>query len=173
MRIMLLGAGGFIGRHIMTELLGSGHEVNAVVRSVGDLAEAFPQVRFVAMDLARAVSPEDWREALSGVDIVINAAGLLRGRDMEAVHVSMPRALYGPAISAPLAGCRFPAPASRRSRRCRGLRVLPPHWPCPMPACASLSVVKRMGCPLFLASGLVMTAVRHRADGGDMTFYGG
>lgn len=94
MRILLLGAGGFIGRHILAELLAAGHEVIGVARSTHALSVAFPMAAFVALDLARELHAEAWSAKLAGVDIIVNAAGLLRGRDMDAVHVDMPRALY-------------------------------------------------------------------------------
>lgn len=99
MRILLLGAGGFIGRHVMAELLAGGHQVTGMVRSIGTLAAAFPQARFVAIDLAEATRAEDWREHLTGVDIVVNTAGRLRGPDMDAVHVRMPLALQEAALA--------------------------------------------------------------------------
>ncbi len=94
---MVLGAGGFIGRHILAELLAGGHEVVGVVRSIGALGAAYPQIRFLEMDLARATRAEDWQDRLAGVDCIINAAGILRGRDMNAIHVAMPRALVAAA----------------------------------------------------------------------------
>jgi uncharacterized protein YbjT (DUF2867 family) len=94
MRVMVLGAGGFIGRHIVAELLAQGHDVVGVVRRIDDIAEALPTVAFVAMDLAQALDPDIWSAQIEGVDIVVNAAGLLRGRDLDAVHVVMPRALH-------------------------------------------------------------------------------
>lgn len=100
MRILLLGAGGFIGRHILADLLASGHEVVAVVRRAHGLADAFPGVRFLEMDLAQARRAADWTVALAGVDVVVNAAGLLRGPDMEAVHIAMPQALGEAAVAA-------------------------------------------------------------------------
>ncbi|MBO9575385.1 MAG: SDR family oxidoreductase [Sphingobium sp.] len=100
MRILLLGAGGFIGRHIVAELLRGGHEVVAVVRRAHGLDRAFPAVRFVEMDLAGAVQLADWGPLLHGVDLIVNAAGLLRGPAMEAVHVAMPRALHAAAVQA-------------------------------------------------------------------------
>lgn len=93
MRILLLGAGGFIGRSILSALLAAGHEVTGVVRRSRGLAEAFPQAEFLEIDLAKALSPEDWAPHLAGIDLVVNAAGLLSGPDLEAVHVAMPRAL--------------------------------------------------------------------------------
>ena len=94
MRILLLGAGGFIGRHILSDLLSAGHDVIGVARSTALLTHAFPDVRFVQIDLARALRAEDWTPHLAGVDVIVNAAGLLRGRDLKAVHVAMPSALY-------------------------------------------------------------------------------
>lgn len=91
MRIMILGAGGFIGRHILADLLAAGHQVVGVARRTGQLAEAFPEATFLALDLAAA--EDSWAARLAGIDVVVNAAGLLRGRGMEAVHVAMPRAL--------------------------------------------------------------------------------
>nr|WP_250890028.1 SDR family oxidoreductase [Sphingobium nicotianae] len=97
---MLLGAGGFIGRQIMAELLAHGHDLVAVVRRVAGLDAMFPAARFVTLDLARATGPADWAPHLPGIDLVINCAGILRGRDMVPVHVDMPRALYAAAREA-------------------------------------------------------------------------
>lgn len=100
MRIMLLGAGGFIGRSIMADLLASDHEVIGIARNVGELPFAFPVAQFIAIDLAQAANPEVWRHHLPGIDIIINAAGILRGRDMDAIHVDTPKALYTAALDA-------------------------------------------------------------------------
>jgi uncharacterized protein YbjT (DUF2867 family) len=100
MRILVLGAGGFIGRHILSDLLGAGHDVIGVARSTQELAAVFPQATFIALDLARAVRAEAWSGHLAGVDVVVNAAGLLRGPEMDAVHVAMPKALLGAAAAA-------------------------------------------------------------------------
>ncbi|WP_281271775.1 SDR family oxidoreductase [Hephaestia caeni] len=97
---MVLGAGGFIGRHVMVALLAAGHDVVGVVRTMADLPAAFPQIRFEQVDLADATDAQDWRALLQGVDCVVNAAGVLRGRQMEAIHVAMPTALYDGAIRA-------------------------------------------------------------------------
>lgn len=94
MRVLLLGAGGFIGRHILVDLLAAGHDVIGVVRYIGSLAEAFPEASFVRIDLARALQPSDWSSHVASVDVIVNAAGLLRGPDMDAVHVAMPKALH-------------------------------------------------------------------------------
>jgi len=100
MRILLLGAGGFIGRHLLADLLAAGHDVIGLVRSTRLLADAFPEAHFVSMDLAKATRVDVWDGHLAGVDVIVNAAGLLRGRDMDAVHVAMPAALYEAAETA-------------------------------------------------------------------------
>ncbi len=103
MRIMLLGAGGFIGRHIMTELLAVGHDLVGIVRNRGELSGAFPQVSFLPLDLASATDQLVWEQQLQGIECIVNAAGILRGPQMKAIHVDMPNALYG---GARLAGVR-------------------------------------------------------------------
>ena len=100
MRILVLGSGGFIGRQILADLLDNRHKVVGVARSTATLISMFPQAKFIALDLAYAVSPEDWHNHLVGVDVIVNAAGLLRGRDLDAVHVGMPKALYAAAQTA-------------------------------------------------------------------------
>jgi uncharacterized protein YbjT (DUF2867 family) len=89
MRILLLGAGGFIGRTIQAELLRHGHDVVAVIRRPDGSGD-----RRIAINLAGATDAASWHPHLNGIDAVINAAGVLRGPEMDAVHVDAPRALY-------------------------------------------------------------------------------
>lgn len=100
MRVLVLGAGGFIGRHIVTRLLAEGHDVTGTARTASGLEAAMPGARFVQMDLATAVEPNCWHDLLNGIDVVVNAAGILRGPEMEAIHVAMPRALNAAALKA-------------------------------------------------------------------------
>lgn len=95
---MLLGAGGFIGRAILGELAAQGHQVTAVVRPGsrgGALAEGAGTVE---LDLAKATAPQDWDRVLGGIEVVVNAAGVLRGPEMTAVHLTMPLALHKAAL---------------------------------------------------------------------------
>lgn len=89
-----MGAGGFIGRHIVAELLKGGHQPVGAVRRVADFKRTFPGVAAIACDLARDVTAPDWLPRLANIDAVVNAAGILSGAGMEAVHVTAPRALY-------------------------------------------------------------------------------
>lgn len=72
MNILVFGATGGTGRHVVTEALARGHEVTAVVRRANhDLPRhAFLRVAVVAQADVRAL-----REALSGQDMVISSLG--------------------------------------------------------------------------------------------------
>lgn len=94
MRVLVLGATGFIGRHIVAALLRAGHKPVAAVRRPAEARRRFPGIDTVACDLARDTDAAAWLPRLRGIDAVVNAAGLLRGREIAAVHVDGPRALY-------------------------------------------------------------------------------
>ncbi|WP_295537744.1 NAD-dependent epimerase/dehydratase family protein [uncultured Pseudacidovorax sp.] len=90
MKVLVCGAHGFIGRHVVDALQAAGH---AVVRGMSRPSSADD----VAMDFSRDVSPADWLPRLQGVEVVVNAVGVLRDtrrRPMQAVHVEAPRALF-------------------------------------------------------------------------------
>jgi uncharacterized protein YbjT (DUF2867 family) len=99
MRVLVLGAGGFLGREILSALLADDVDVDvvAVVRRAAGVADAFPKARFIELDLAKALKSSDWEEALRGVDVIVNAAGILQGNTMDAIHVGMPAALHAEA----------------------------------------------------------------------------
>lgn len=82
MNVLLLGASGFVGRHVARALTAAGHTL------------VQPGAR---IDFAKAVTPAHWLEHLAGVDAVINAVGVLRDtrqRPMWAVHAAAPQALF-------------------------------------------------------------------------------
>ncbi len=96
MRVLVVGASGFIGRHIAIEAARVGHEVVACGRDTAQLQFMFPAWKAVPCDFARD-GVEDWRQRLQNVDAVVNAAGIFQGdgtNSLEAVHVTGPRALF-------------------------------------------------------------------------------
>ncbi|WP_130619087.1 SDR family oxidoreductase [Dyella amyloliquefaciens] len=96
MRVLVTGAYGFIGSHIVAALSAAGHEVVCAVRS-GRLDTRFPGVRAISCDMARDVTPDVWLPRLNRIDAVVNCAGILRehGKDhYETVHVQAPLALF-------------------------------------------------------------------------------
>ena len=64
MHILVLGATGFIGRHITSVLLGAGHRVTGAGRRTAELAHAFPGLDTLRLDLATATDA-DWQSALT------------------------------------------------------------------------------------------------------------
>ncbi|MEO9467535.1 SDR family oxidoreductase [Parasphingorhabdus sp.] len=94
MKILLLGAGGFVGRYLLADLLAAGHEVTGIVRQEKGLGDAFPKANIRSLDLDNMTDSTRWSAYLHEIDMVINAAGILRGPSMQAIHVEMPKALH-------------------------------------------------------------------------------
>jgi uncharacterized protein YbjT (DUF2867 family) len=95
MRILLLGATGLIGSAIAARLRRDGVTVVAVARGGGSAVRRLGLDQVVKLDLRNATRPEHWRDALDGVDAVINAAGLLQdGAATQIVQQAAPAALY-------------------------------------------------------------------------------
>lgn len=70
-RILLTGASGFVGRHLLHDLAARGYRVRTAGRSA---AQTIPGAEHVAIsDLG---TPIDWQPLLDGVDHVVHGAGL-------------------------------------------------------------------------------------------------
>ena len=99
MRVLVVGANGFIGSAIVAALRRAGMDVRGVVRDPAKLVQRFPGIEAAKADLRDKSAWESgyWNEALTGVDAVVNAAGVLqprRARDAWAVHLHAPDAIY-------------------------------------------------------------------------------
>ena len=94
MKVLVTGALGFIGRHVVAALRTRGHTVVAVVRA-GRESALPPGVEAIACDFALELDPARWLPRLAGVDAVVNAAGVLKGDAtlMDAMHAQAPLAL--------------------------------------------------------------------------------
>lgn len=89
MNILVCGAHGMIGRHLCKALIARGHDVIRGVRTARSLQE-------IDIDYMRDLRAEDWIPRLQGIDVVINAVGILceqRGASFEAIHRDAPIAL--------------------------------------------------------------------------------
>lgn len=74
-RLIILGATGSLGRHILGQALGAGHQVTVLVRTPAKLPpEVAPLVSIHTGDLT-AFAPADLAGLISGHDAVINCAG--------------------------------------------------------------------------------------------------
>ncbi|HRQ65341.1 MAG TPA: SDR family oxidoreductase [Xanthomonadaceae bacterium] len=95
LRVLVAGAGGFIGRAVAAALIEAGHQVVAAVRP-GAL-EGLAGTQAVDCDFRRDIDAAAWRPRLSGIDAVVNCVGILRESakgDFERVHRLAPRALF-------------------------------------------------------------------------------
>ncbi|WP_395542788.1 SDR family oxidoreductase [Neotabrizicola sp. sgz301269] len=122
-RVLVLGADGFIGRHIVFALRAAGWEVIAQARRTGRLqAMGFRTLRADLTDPA-CHDPAFWRPHLPSGAALVNAAGLLTGSEsaFAAVHRAAPRAalaaLDGPAVLISAVGIDAAATPFARWRR--------------------------------------------------------
>ncbi|ABE49706.1 NAD-dependent epimerase/dehydratase [Methylobacillus flagellatus KT] len=93
--VLVLGANGFLGRHIVSALMAQGHSVIAGVRKLP--ASSHPDITYIETDFTKGLAPQDWLPVLEGVDVVINAVGLLRehdGQTFDTLHEQAPAALF-------------------------------------------------------------------------------
>ena len=94
-RVLVLGADGFIGRHIAFRLRAEGWQVLAHARRPKRLIEMGFET--LACDLAapHASDPAFWKPHVHGLSHMVNAAGVLNANPKigQAVHVSAPAAL--------------------------------------------------------------------------------
>lgn len=97
MRILLTGASGFLGRAIATVLLAHGHRVVGCVRAPERARRCLPDMELIAADFAKDHEPGVWQPRLAGVDVVINAVGIIRETPTQtfaALHEKAPIALF-------------------------------------------------------------------------------
>ncbi len=95
MRLVLTGATGFVGRHLLAELSSMGHECRVLTRSSKHSLPPLPGVEFRKADLRDAA---ELQAALADADGVINLIGILNekgwsGRGFRAAHVAPVQAL--------------------------------------------------------------------------------
>lgn len=96
MRVLVTGAYGFIGAHVVAALEQAGHEVICAVRRT-HRDRRFGHLDAIPCDMASDVRVADWVPRLSGIEAVVNCAGILRehaGQTFDAVHRAAPTALF-------------------------------------------------------------------------------
>ena len=96
MNILITGAGGFIGTHL-TRALSLNHEIVACVRNPQCLTNRLVGIKTNTVDFSRNLRVEDWLPLLQGVDVVINAVGIIREsrrQSFELLHHVAPCTLF-------------------------------------------------------------------------------
>ena len=105
MRILLIGAYGFIGSEIARDLIRQGHHVLGAGRDIAYGSRILPQIEWHRHDLNDMRSADAWRGLIGTVDAVVNASGLLQtgaGADVRSVQVWAIKALVEAAEGVPL-----------------------------------------------------------------------
>jgi nucleoside-diphosphate-sugar epimerase len=106
MVIFLCGATGFLGSHLSRAMRLEGHDVIELRRHPEANESEHPdgsRVRLMAGDFARDHRASDWVDRLRGVDVVVNAAGILReskDQTFDSIHVRGPCALFDACVQA-------------------------------------------------------------------------
>ena len=76
MRVLVTGAGGYIGNILTDLLIKKGHEVVALDRFLfGETLNDYPEIDKIKADI-RTISVEDLKDAMKGVDAVVDLAAL-------------------------------------------------------------------------------------------------
>jgi uncharacterized protein YbjT (DUF2867 family) len=102
MRILLTGASGFIGQHVLRALLADGHEVVCTARR--PLNSQDPRVSAIYADFANDTEQSVWLARLTGIEAVINTVGIFREsgtQTFERLHTLAPRALFAACAASP------------------------------------------------------------------------
>ncbi len=76
MKVLVSGAGGFLGRHVVQRLLDRGHQVRAMLRPAADIPSWNGEVEIFRADLR---SHGDLKSAFDGQDAIIHLAAPVRG----------------------------------------------------------------------------------------------
>lgn len=97
MNILITGASGFIGSHLLSTLRRHGHTVTACARRPRALQQQWPGIKVIAADFSRDTDISHWLPRLNNIDVVINTVGIIaetRRHSFEALHTQAPMALF-------------------------------------------------------------------------------
>lgn len=108
-RILVTGASGFIGKHLVRELTGSGADVQAIGRSAGDVADESTWSRLASADVVihlagKSFVPESWADPAEFIrcNLLGTVRALSYARDHKARLVFLSSYLYGESMSLPI-----------------------------------------------------------------------
>ncbi|WP_313612594.1 SDR family oxidoreductase [Agrobacterium sp.] len=103
MKILILGATGFIGSEIARKLASEGHNVTGLGRSVQQAQRKWPELKWQSADLVHMGEANAWKELVETHDAIVNCAGALQdglSDNLSATQESAMLALYQAAQSA-------------------------------------------------------------------------
>ncbi len=97
MNILLTGASGFIGHHILQALEQQNHKVTACCRHPEKLIFKSKSTRILQLNFSDMTNTSDWRPHLQNIDAVINCVGIIvesKGQSFQSLHAQVPIALF-------------------------------------------------------------------------------
>lgn len=97
MRILITGANGFIGLHLVSALTEQGHQITACVRDSSTYQQYHPFIDAIHCDYTNDTHVDDWLPRLPNIDIVINAVGIIKEtkhQKFNRLHRDTPIALF-------------------------------------------------------------------------------
>jgi uncharacterized protein YbjT (DUF2867 family) len=97
MNILLTGASGFIGHHILRELEQQNHQVIACCRHPEKLIFKSENTQILQLNYADMPNISDWLPHLKNIDAVINCVGIIvesKGQSFQTLHAQVPIALF-------------------------------------------------------------------------------
>jgi uncharacterized protein YbjT (DUF2867 family) len=101
--VLVCGASGFLGSHIVRTLELRGHRVLRGLRQTPPSGSEDPLRPSLLIDFEQDQTPAAWHERLKGIDVVVNAVGILRetgSQRFESLHVDGPVALFEACVDA-------------------------------------------------------------------------
>jgi uncharacterized protein YbjT (DUF2867 family) len=103
LRVLVAGASGLVGSAIVDRLVRVGHLVVPGVRNPEACRLRWPHLRPRRLDYTDLAGSEQWREAVAGIDVVVNAVGIFveqGNQSFDALHVNGPALLFAAAAEA-------------------------------------------------------------------------
>jgi uncharacterized protein YbjT (DUF2867 family) len=97
MNILLTGASGFVGHHILQALEQQNHKVIACCRNPEKLFFKSESTRILQLNFPDMIDDTDWLPHLRNIDAVINCVGIIaetKGQTFETLHAQAPTALF-------------------------------------------------------------------------------
>lgn len=104
MKVLILGATGFIGSALLDRLVSDGHAVTGLGRNVARARLKRPAASWIAADLAAMRDAGTWRPLVEDHDVVVNCAGALQdglADDVALTQQTAMLALYAAAKDTP------------------------------------------------------------------------
>jgi len=92
MNILITGASGFIGNHIVNELSQDNHNITACMHKT-----PVRNAKNIAIDFINMQSEDDWMPHLNNIDVVINCVGIIaetKKQSFDVMHHITPVALF-------------------------------------------------------------------------------